>query len=431
VTHWTWRENRVVLGGAALPLLAGTWALPGIPGSPLLIGAVIVVVAVFYVLRHRPSEARLSTGQPATEVKPGRPNSLSRRTAVWLIAIASQILIIGGVFAWGNYLALTATGSLSARPDAVISVWVSDPNWHVAPDLNISQDALTLDLSIPRGRQILVTDPGAEVVIVFWADAQLIDPGLGCLLIVTPVTGHCPWPISWAKPGAYRRVLVPKEQAKAYDFNALPPTSGANESAQVFRETASDYYASGSGRGNMSLFPLGGNLSASLYTTTATGWEAYVPSAGAAGDPVGGCSPRPSKLPAAIAAAIGAEHQRWYATPCPAPKVQLFPSISQHFDNSSERPTNANNDAPIWTNQYKDITSSVGDFFIEVADPAITAAAQRDLLLAGVMDGIAGGLLAAWLVAFVTLIVKRFATSVPDQAQSQQSGKTEPPETRS
>jgi hypothetical protein len=74
-------------------------------------------------------------------------------------------------------------------------------------------------------------------------------------------------------------------------------------------------------------------------------------------------------------------------------------------------PTSVDNGIATWTQQRGtsgNITPLlVGGFWLDVADPAIAAAAQRDLFFAGVLAGIAGGLLAGWLAAGVTFLVKR------------------------
>jgi hypothetical protein len=49
------------------------------------------------------------------------------------------------------------------------------------------------------------------------------------------------------------------------------------------------------------------------------------------------------------------------------------------------------------------------EFSVDVANPETAAKAQQDLLFAGVLYGIAGGLAAAWLVAGVTFMVTKAA----------------------
>jgi hypothetical protein len=46
---------------------------------------------------------------------------------------------------------------------------------------------------------------------------------------------------------------------------------------------------------------------------------------------------------------------------------------------------------------------------VDIANPAVAAKAQQDMLFAGVLYGIAGGLAAAWLVAGVTFLVTKAA----------------------
>jgi hypothetical protein len=336
---------------------------------------------------------------------------LSRRGLVWLAAIASQVVLIGAVFTWSYYLAKDAIGSLPANATAVITVWVSDPSWHVAPELDVGQHSWMVALSTQQGKSFAVSHPDAEAVVVLWGDAELSDPHPACYLAV--IGFNCTRPMSSVALGSYQQVQVPKEQATFYVENFLtgnvPGFPGPTVPAQVFRVTAHNYYAAGAD--SQSVFPVVGQPSPDMETTTSTGWSAFVPSVSGAGFPTG-CSAVPATLPPAIAAAVvGSTPQGWYGTSCPSPSIELFTQAGERFSDSTVPPSSMDNGIPTWTDQpqasNKSVIPEVGGFWLDVADPAIAATAQRDLFFAGVLAGIAGGLLAGWLAAAATFMVKR------------------------
>jgi hypothetical protein len=355
-----------------------------------------------------------SVDQEGNRAIQGSGHLLSRRGLVWLAAIASQVMLIGGVFTWSYYLAKDAIGSSPTNATAVITVWTSDPSWHVAPELDIGQHSWVVSLSTPQGDSFGVSHPDAEAVVVLWGDAELTDPHPTCLLAIIGV--NCARPMSSASPGSYQQVQVPKEQASFYVENFVtgnvPGFPGPTVAAQVFSVTAHDYYAIGAS--SRSVFPVAGQPSPGMETTTSTGWSALVPSASDAGVSTG-CSAVPAPLPPAIADAIaGSASQGWYGTGCPTPSIELIPGASGRFSDSTVPPSSMDNGIPTWTDQAaapnKSVLPDVGGFWLDVADPAIAAAASRDLFFAGVLAGIAGGLLAGWLVAGATFIVKRSIT---------------------
>jgi hypothetical protein len=325
---------------------------------------------------------------------------------VWTAAIASQVVIIGGAFAWTNFLAQDGAGSSPADTTALITVWVSDPNWHVAPELYVGQHSWLLMLS-QQGNGLGVSNPDAEAVVVLWGDAELSDPHPTCYLAAVGL--NCGRPMSSAAPGSYQQVQVPKDQADSYVQRFLsgnvPGFPGQTVPAQVFSVTEHNYSARGSYSG--SVFPITGQPSSSLETTTSTGWSAYLPTAGDAGVSAGCSQAAPATLPAAIAAAVpGSAQQGWYETSCPG-SIQLLTGADEHFSDSTVPPSSTDNGIPTWTAPDNGIESN-GGFWVDVADPGIAATAQRDLFFAGVLAGIAGGLLAGWLAAGVTFIVKRY-----------------------
>jgi hypothetical protein len=344
---------------------------------------------------------------------------------VWLAAIASQVVLIGGVFTWSYYLAKDAIGSSPTNATAVITVWTSDPSWHVAPELDIGQHSWLVTLSTPQGDSFGVSHPDAEAVVVLWGDAELSDPQPTCSLAI--VGANCARPMSSASPGSYQQVQVPKEQASFYVENLLTGLPGPTVPAQVFSVTAHDYYATGAG--DRSVFPVVGQPSPGMETTTSTGWSAFVPSASDAGFPTG-CSPALTPLPPAIADALaGSASQGWYGTGCPTPSIELLTGGSELFSDSTVPPSSMDGGIPTWTDQAgapnTSVMPDVGGFSIDVADPAIAAAASRDLFFAGVLAGIAGGLLAGWLTAGATFIVKRSIT--PTTRLSKATGEASSP----
>jgi len=338
---------------------------------------------------------------PGPMAKPERTSRhrLSRHQVIWLV-VASQIALIGGLFVWGFCLASGATASPPAAAPAAITTWVSARGWKVAPSLTIDGNLSELALINSEPGNALAPPLDVQVVVVLWGNAQLTDLHLDCASLVAEL--DCHRPLSTAH---YQQLQVPKVQALNYVGSNFP---GPTVPAQVFRvPLRTDDFAS--------VFPLVGQMSSSLYARTSTGWTVYVPTIAppAFGKP-GSCSSAPAPLPAAIAAAIGSNQQGWYGAPCPAPRVELQTGADEHFSDSTQQPTIEGNVVQLWTNEpqtsKKILDPIVGNFWIDVADPDIAAGAQRDLLFAGVLYGIAGGVLATWLTTAATVAVKRWSS---------------------
>jgi hypothetical protein len=110
----------------------------------------------------------------------------------------------------------------------------------------------------------------------------------------------------------------------------------------------------------------------------------------------------------------------WYGVTCPPPAstVQLILGDNENLGSSTFPPASlvpTNND-PVWTSSTSAniVLGYLDGFWVDVNDPAIAAAAQRDLLYSGVLYGVVGGLLAAWLIAGVTVAVtKAIKVAVP------------------
>jgi hypothetical protein len=306
-----------------------------------------------------------------------------------LVAIVSQVVVIVGLVAWGYWLGSNATGSLPAAPTAVISLSVSDPRWHVAPTLDVAQHTWTVGLS-SQGGSFGAADPSAQAVLVLWGAARLTDPH--------PIHR----PLSAAEPGSYRQIQVKSSDATAYTHLFF---AGSEVPVQVFVVMARNIYTS------RSVLPIIGTVSPGLYAETPTGWTAYVPPIGYP-SVEGFCKATPHALPAAITGALQTGQRSWYDTTCPtqAPSVQLTLGGNENLNSSSLPPASQgfNGNYPLWTNQANSIVRGfLPGFWIDVSDPAIAAAAQRDLLFAGVLYGIAGGLMASWLVAGITFVVTK------------------------
>jgi hypothetical protein len=322
---------------------------------------------------------------------------LSRHQVIWL-AVASQIAFIGGLFAWGYYLASDATGSPSADVTAAITTWVSAPGWQVAPILTTNGNSSQISLHNSEPGNALSPPLDVQVVVVLWGDAQFTDLHPDCVSLIT--IQDCNRPLSSAQ---YQQLQVPR--AQALNYLGREDILGPTVPAQIFRvPLRGDDFGS--------VFPLVGRVSPSIYTMTSTGWTVFVPTIGPPGASSGSCSSDPAPLPAAIATAIGSNQQGWYGTGCPTPEVFLQLGADERFSDSTQPPT-INGDFPAWTDQpqppIKFVVPVVGGFWIDVADPDIAAATQRDLLFAGVLYGIAGGVLATWLTAAATVTVKRWS----------------------
>jgi hypothetical protein len=331
-------------------------------------------------------------------------NEVSRLLAsprvVVLGVVASQVLLIGGLLAWGIWLGVSATGSLPPVQAARITVWVSDPRWHVAPTLTVSQQTWTVGLTSSKDDSGVGTvDPGAEAIVVLWGAARLGDPH--------PEFG----PLSSAAPGSFEQVQVPRSQAQTYMGGLFP---GQAVPVQVFAVTAREYFKTGFQTG--SIIPVRGATPSGLYAKTSTGWAAFVPTIEMAGIAFGdSCRTTTNYVPAAILDVLSGGKRLWYGMTCPAPasRVQLMLGENQSLASStlpqsSQVPTNGD---PVWSSSAgaSALLGYLTGFWIDVSDPAIAAAAQRELLYSGVLFGVAGGLVAAWLIAGVTFVVSRAA----------------------
>lgn len=334
---------------------------------------------------------------------------MSRRalSLVLVGAFVSQVLVIGGLAVWATRLGATATGSLPASLDApaAITVWVSDPRWHVAPELDVAQHTWTVSLSSPQDSSFDATDPTAEAVIVLWGAARLVDPH--------PEFGFLGTPFS------YSEVQVPVAQESEYAGSEGLP-SEVTVPAQVFAfTTREDGVITG-------MAPPG------LYAQTSTGWAAYVPDMGTAAlTSASTCQVKMRPLPAAIAGVLSDGKRPWYGTTCPPPaaRVQLLLGEDESLSSSTFPPTSAvsSNGDPVWTTSRDSfIGSYLTGFWVDVFDPAVAAAAQRDLLISGILFGISGGLVATWIFAGVTYAVSRAISGGKSEPRSGPASTADP-----
>jgi hypothetical protein len=234
------------------------------------------------------------------------------------------------------------TGALPTSVSAAITFWVSDPAWHVAPELDVGQHSWLVTLSTQQGSSFGVSHPDAQAVVVLRGNGELSDPHPACLLL--DVGLNCSRPMSAAPPGSYHFIQVPRQQAYPYIgrvFLAISPgTRGLQFRRRFFRVTAWDFYATGPDR---SVFPVSGQASPIMEGATST---------------------------------------------CQAPTIELFTGAGQRFSDSTVAPTSMDNGIATWT-QQRGTSGNITPLF------------------AGVLAGIAGGLLAGWLAAGVTFLVKR------------------------
>jgi hypothetical protein len=328
--------------------------------------------------------------------------ALLSRPVVLVAAVVSQVVVIGGTVWWAYQLGQAATGSLPPFPEAAIYVYVSDPHWEVTPSMFIgSRDewALSLFANVPP-------DPGAKAIVVLSGAARLTpSASYRSSLVFLP------------------EVQLPSDPPPTAPMTFLPKTSGRPDAgggpstvpAQVFEVTGLDVYK----------FSLFGAPQPSLVKQTSTGWSAYVPSLGstAYASPVPeDCHSSAAALPDAIAKAVGyrepalaawdTQHS-WYKGTCPGrePGVHLQLGEDEHLDRSSLPGFQTPNDIS-WDAHSEAMGHYPGrlpEFSVDIANPAVAAKAQQDLLFAGVLYGIAGGLAAAWLVAGVTFLVTKAA----------------------
>jgi hypothetical protein len=319
---------------------------------------------------------------------------------VFVIAVVSQVVVIGGSVWWAYQLGQAATGSLPAFPEAAIYIYVSDPRWEIAPNLRLmGRDEWDLSFLGP-----VPPDPGAKAILVLTGAARL----------------------RWPSP-MYSRAYLPEVQLPSDPPPTAPmsflhmtsrrPDAGGGPStvpAQIFEITGRDLYG----------FSLEGAPQPSLVKQTSTGWSAYVPALGstAYGSSPNDCRSAAVALPDAIVKAVSHRdaalaawdrQHSWYRGSCPAwePGIHLELRANEHLDHSSIQAYTTPSDIT-WSDNQEGTGHDPGrlpEFSFDIGVPDIAARAQRDLLFAGVLYGLAGGLTSAWIVAAVTFLVTKAA----------------------
>lgn len=183
------------------------------------------------------------------------------------------------------------------------------------------------------------------------------------------------------------------------------------------------------------LFPVEGVAPPDLFDVTSTGWEVNIPAVDEAEAPVAApnpaqaypsCHAEPAVLPSQIEALtstpLGQSHAAtrliWYATSC-APSVTVYLREDQHLGYATEAPTSSEYGRLTWQGGRE----GLGPITASVTDETAVSAAQHDLLLSGVLFGIAGGVVAAWLIAGTTVLASagRKKTSSPSTGEPQGS----------
>ena len=128
------------------------------------------------------------------------------------------------------------TGALPTSVSVAITFWVSDPAWHVAPELDVGQHSWLVTLSTQQGSSFGVSHPDAQAAVVLWGNAELSDPHPACLLL--DVGLNCSRPMS---EGSAR--LVPFHPGakttgislyRTRFFGDIPGYPGPTVPAQVF-----------------------------------------------------------------------------------------------------------------------------------------------------------------------------------------------------
>jgi hypothetical protein len=334
--------------------------------------------------------------------------------------VASQVVLIGGLGVWGWHNGNVATGSLQPVQNAGIGIWVSDNRWHVAPRLviDIKRHRWTVELTSTEEDPAKVPQD-AEAEVVLWGAAVLPDPHPGARDAPTLP----PW------PKEHIDVDVPPSEVEFFNPDGRPlPASGADDvSAQVFQVTADEFFAAADShvKGGPAIFDVAtSDPPDGLFTQTTTGWVVDVPDVGPGGSETMCPTSVTDPLPAAIQPRVH-QHPSWYGATCPAPPtgVVLTFGDNEHLDTSGlpaqAEPSgsdsqNRSTNSQEWTTQVASTapppSGHLGGFWINVADPAIAADAQRDILIAGILYGIAGGVLASWIVVGVGWLGKRVLT---------------------
>jgi hypothetical protein len=230
----------------------------------------------------------------------------------------------------------------------------------------------------------------------------LVDPHLG--------VGTRSKPLSAASRGSYFPIDVPSAQLHPYTSGGWSLPKNPPVPVQVFVVTAGDLESHSFD--SELVLPASAAPPPNLYSQTATGWTVYVPDFANGG----ACPGLGEALPRAIADRLNTRPQDWHGVICPAPKAtaRLNFGPDEHLESSSipVTRTESNTGNPVWEIEpgflgvaYQ--SGSFGGFWVDVADGEIASAAQRDLLFAGVLYGLAGGLAASWLVPGVSWLVTR------------------------
>jgi hypothetical protein len=306
------------------------------------------------------------------------------------IVIAVVMLVIPSVAGWQAWsYGHAATGSLSAQPDAAIGVWVSDPNWHIAPQLKIDipHKKWTVDLASPQqaldGSPNL--NPGAVALVILWGHAQFSD----FVPRTAGVVEHDAGP-------------VPAGEAQ------LPSDpAGAPLTAQVFQIRAGDFYQNPPIIGGQAVVEIAqGDPPDQLFAANLAGYEIGVPDLGP-GVIDATCPPTDHPGLAQTIQRTGgiATEPQWFGQTCPTPPdvVAITLGPNEHLDSSLAQPKDSSAGLIQEWNSLAAPTQAaahghLGSFWVNVSDPKVASDAQFNLLVAGALFGIAGGLAATWIV---------------------------------
>jgi hypothetical protein len=333
-----------------------------------------------------------------------------RTVVVWTVAIISQLTLIGGLIVVAVVLGSRATsaGSTLGQTRGSIEYFVSDSAWRITPLITISRDRWTLDLISTARAGFYRAHPDAEVLIVLSGSAVLQNPRR------LRLRGQSPLALSAVRPGSYG-------QARGV----------AGLHLQYFRVRASDFWAEQlNSYSYESVLPVIGTASPGSFTTTGTGYNVAVPQTwfpDAAAVRFTGCKLLPTiqiprqltqvaqrlGLGEAVAHPLGTasrQARHWYGTVCPptSPDVSLALTPQEHIVSSTRPPS-----ASVFGSLVASWPGSNGadvPFTVEISDDSVVQSSQRDLLISGVLYGLAGGLVATWLTMGTAAIVKRLVS---------------------
>lgn len=236
-----------------------------------------------------------------------------------------------GLMVWAYFLGTDATRSLTQQQDSAIGVWVSDPQWRIAPRLKIDipSNTWTVELASPQqtlqGSQELnqqEINPGAEALVIVWGPEASAQP------TYPPTVSKFDFP---AVPAG--ETLLPSLPAGTQ--STAPPPDQLK--AQVFQISARDFYQGHTNIGDQAVFDIAtSSPPGELFAKTPTGYVIDVPDLGP-GVIDAACPPMDHRgLSNTIQNGGIAPEQQWFGQTCPTPPdvVDIALGPNEHLDSS-------------------------------------------------------------------------------------------------